>query len=255
MNGEVSATLDGQGKLVLMVAAAFAFTMTMSMAVTTAAAFAFAMTMTVTMSMTTAAAFAFTVTMSVATAATFSVFMIAISTASAAATFAAQHLDELLEFFIGGVAHGGHLTLEVERLASQGMVEVDHHSRVFYFEHQTVETVAVGVHQGENGTRVNGLLVEFAVDVEGLLREFEHVLLLIWSVSFLYAQREVEFIAFVEGGNVLLESIEGYAHAGDEVEGMFGSGLFHEFVDAFGVVGVEFVCHVDILVGSLFHNI
>lgn len=228
-----------------MVAATFAVTMVM----TAAAAFAFA----VTMSVATAATFAFAV--AVTTAATFSVFMIAVSTASAAATFAAQHLDELLELFIGGVAHGGHLTLEVERLASQGMVEVDHHSRVFYFEHQTIETVAVSVHQGENGTRVNGLLVEFAVDVEGLLREFEHVLLLIWSVGFLYAQREVEFIAFVEGGNVLLESIEGYAHAGDEVEGMFGSGLFHEFVDAFGVVGVEFVCHVDILVGSLFHNI
>ena len=252
MNGEVSATLDGQGKLVLMVAAAFAFTMTMSMAVTTAAAFAFAMTMT--MSVTTAAAFAFAVFVAVAAAA-FSVFMVAVSTASAASAFTAQHLDELLEFFIRGIAHGGHLTLEVERLASQGMVEVDHHSSVLHFEHQTVETVAVGVHQGENGTRVNGLLVEFAVDVEGLLREFEHVLLLIWSVGFLYAQREVEFIAFVEGGNVLLESIEGYAHAGDEVEGMFGSGLFHEFVDAFGVVGVEFVCHVDILVGSLFHNI
>ena len=229
-----------------MVAATFAVTMAM----TAAAAFAFA----VTMSVATAATFAFAMFVAVA-AATFSVFMIAVSTASAAATFAAQHLDELLELFIGGVAHGGYLTLEVERLASQGMVEVDHHSRVFYFEHQTVETVAVGVHQGENGTRVNGLLVEFAVDVEGLLREFEHVLLLIWSVGFLYAQREVEFIAFVEGGNVLLESIEGYAHAGDEVEGMFGSGLFHEFVDAFGVVGVEFVCHVDILVGSLFHNI
>lgn len=245
MKGEVSATLDGRGELVLMVAATFAVTMAM----TAAAAFAFA----VTMSVTTAATFAFAV--AVTTAAAFTVFMVAVSTASAAATFAAQHLDELLEFFIGGVAHGGYLTLEVERLASQGMVEVDHHSRVFYFEHQTVETVAVGVHQGENGTRVNGLLVEFAVDVEGLLREFEHVLLLIWSVGFLYAQREVEFIAFVEGGNVLLESIEGYAHAGDEVEGMFGSGLFHEFVDAFGVVGVEFVCHVDILVGSLFHNI
>ena len=68
------------------------------------------------------------------------------------------------------------------------------------------------------------------------------------AVGFVDGEGEVERFALGQRGHAVLERFEGDAHARDKLEGMFLRGPLHQLVDAFGVVGVEVVCHCDVLV-------
>lgn len=199
--------------------------------------------------------------MTTATTFTFAVFVtaiaiavaIAFTTTTAAATFAAHHLYETLELFIGSIAKGHHVAFEMKVFASEGMVEVDFYGIILYIEHKALEAVSVSVHEGKYCARVDHVFVKLSVDREGVLGEFEYAFFFVGAIGFLLLEHEVESITFVECKHFLLEGVEGYAHARYELEGMFCGSFFYELVNAFFVVGVEFVCHGDILVGSLFH--
>ena len=141
----------------------------------------------------------------------------------------------------------------MEGFAGEGMVEVDDHRVGLHFKHEAVKAHAVGIDEGKHGAGIDGLGVELAVDGKRLLGEFQHVFLHVRTVGFVHGEGEVEFLSFGERAYFFFKSVERCAHAGDKLEGMFGRSLFHEFVNALRVVSVEFVCHGDILVGSLFH--
>ena len=114
-----------------MVSAATSFTvafgMTMVMATTTAFTVAFGMTMVV------ATTTAFTVV--------FGVFVVmAITIASTivtttATTFTTQHIDITLYLFVSGIAQSNHSSLEMELLACQRIVKVNHNGLIFHFKH------------------------------------------------------------------------------------------------------------------------
>lgn len=202
------------------------------------------------MAMTAAAAVAvaFVLVVAMAFAVMVVVTFVAATVTAAAATLAAHHVEHALNFFCGGLACRHHFTAKVQGLAGKGMVEVYRHGVFLHLSHEALETVAVGIDEGQHGTGIYALFIETTVDAEHAFVEFHHVLLHVRAVSLLYGKREVELIAGCEAAHFFLKGIEREAHAGDELEGMVFRGFLYEFVNAFGVVGKKFVCHGDILV-------
>ena len=202
------------------------------------------------MAMTAAAAVAvaFVLVVAMAFAVMVVVTFVAATVAAAAATLAAHHVEHALNLFSGGLACRDYFAAKVQGLAGKGMVEVNRNGVFLHLGHQTLETVAVGIDEGQHGTGIYALFIETTVDAEHAFVEFHHVLLHVRAVSLLYGKREVELIAGCEAAHFFLKGIEREAHAGDELEGMVFRRFLYEFVDAFGVVGKKFVCHGDILV-------
>ena len=132
-----------------LVATAVAFAM---MAFSTTVAFASAVTLTATMTFT---AFAFTA--------------VSVATAASAVAFSAHELCHSCHFLGSSLAALSYLTLEVEYLASQRMVEVYFHLAVTDFQYHTIEAVAVLVLQRNDGAYLYVLCVKLAVDGEDFL--------------------------------------------------------------------------------------
>lgn len=195
-----------------------------------------------------AVAVAFMLVVAMAFAVMVVVAVVAATLAAAAATLAAHHVEHALNLFSGGLACRHHFAAKVQGLAGKGMVEVYRNGVFLHLGHQTLETVAVGIDEGQHGTGINALFIETAVNAEHAFIEFHHVLLHVRAVSLLNREREVELIAGGEAAHFLLKGIERETHAGDELEGVVFRGFLYKFVNAFGVVGKEFVCHGDILV-------
>lgn len=206
-----------------------------------AAAFAFAMLVLA------AAAFAVFVVMATATT-----FATAFAVAAAVAAFV---VDERLNFLVSGIAHGYNLALEVEVLAGERVVEVDDDGVVFELEHKALKAHAVGINQGQYGAGVNHVLVEAAVDGKCFLGQFDDVVLLVWAISLVNFQHKVESFAFGQGQYFAFKRVECNAKARDKLEGVLDGSLLNQFVNAFVVVGVQFVCYCYILVRCLlFHK-
>ena len=202
------------------------------------------------MAMTAAAAVAvaFVLVVAMAIAVMVVVTFVPATIAATAATLAAHHVEHALNLFSGGLACRHHFAAKVQGLAGKGMVEVYRHGAFLYFGHEALETVAIGIDEGQHGTGIYALFIETTVDAEHAFVEFHHVLLHVRAVSLLYGKREVELIAGCEATHFFLKGIERETHAGDELEGMVFRRFLYEFVNAFGVVGKKFVCHGDILV-------
>ena len=195
-----------------------------------------------------AVAVAFMLVIAMAFAVMVVVAVVAATVAAAAATLAAHHVEHALNLFSGGLACRHHFAAKVQGLAGKGMVEVYRNGVFLHLGHQTLETVAVGIDEGQHGTGIYALFVETSVDAEHAFVEFHHVLLHVRAVSLLDREREVKLVAGGEAAHFFLKGIERKAHAGDELEGVVFRGFLYKFVNAFGVVGKEFVCHGDILV-------
>lgn len=195
-----------------------------------------------------AVAVAFMLVMAMAFAVMVVVAVVAATVAAAAATLAAHHVEHALNLFSGGLACRHHFAAKVQGLAGKRMVEVHRNGAFLHFCHEALETVAVGIDEGQHGAGIDALFVETPVDAEHAFVEFHHVLLHVRAVSLLDREREVKLVAGGEAAHFLLKGIERETHAGDELEGVVFRGFLYKFVNAFGVVGKEFVCHGDILV-------
>ena len=195
-----------------------------------------------------AVAVAFMLVVAMAFAVMVVVAVVAAALAAAAATLAAHHVEHALYLFCRSLACRDYFAAKVQGLAGKGMVEVNRNGVFLHLGHQTLETVAVGIDEGQHGTGIDTLFVETPVDAEHAFVKFHHVLLHVRAVSLLDREREVELVASGKAAHFLLKGIERETHAGDELEGVVFRGFLYEFVNAFGVVGKEFVCHGDILV-------
>ena len=231
--------------------AAFAVTMTMSFAMT-AAATAFAVTVTMSFTMT-AAATAFAVTVAMFFAMTAAAAAFAAIVATAAAALAAHHVDQTLYFRIGSIAHLHHVSLEMQVLTGQRVIQVNNHFVGLYFEHNALKTITVAVHQGQHGTGIYHIFVKMSVHAEHLFVKLYHVFIHVRAVSIVYFQLKVKSIAGSQCADFLFKRVERHTHAGDKLERMLSRSFLYQFVNTFFVVAIEFVCHGDILVGSLFH--
>ena len=125
--------------------------------------------------MATAVAFAmmaFSTTMAFAATVTFAAFAftaVSVATATSAVAFSAHELCHSCHFLGSSLAALSYLTLEVEYLASQRMVEVYFHLAVTDFQYHTIEAVAVLVLKRNDGAYLYVLCVKLAVDGEDFL--------------------------------------------------------------------------------------
>ena len=182
------------------VSAAAAFIVVMLMSATVTAAFA-AFIVVMLMSATVTAAFAAVTVMMSATAAA-----------------ACQVLDEMLYFLLGGLTVLNDCTREVQRLACQGMVGIDGHAVFLNLHHLSHKLVVLVVHQGDNGTLKNILVVEMSVYGKYLAVHLVHTLGYILAESLCWSQLEIKVAALLKALYLLLEGIECYAEAGDKLK-------------------------------------
>lgn len=122
------------------------------------------------MAFSTTVAFASAVTLaSTVTFAAFAFTAVSVATAASAVAFTAHELCHSCHFLGSSLAALSYLTLEVEYLASQRMVEVYFHLAVTDFQYHTVEAVAVLILQRNDGAYLYVLCVKLAVDGEDFL--------------------------------------------------------------------------------------
>ena len=115
---------------------------------------------------------AFSTTVTFAATMTFTAFAftaVSVATATSAVAFSAHELCHSCLFLGSSLAALSYLTLEVDYLASQRMVEVYFHLAVTDFQYHTIEAVAVLVLQRNDGAYLYVLCVKLAVDGEDFL--------------------------------------------------------------------------------------
>ena len=100
-----------------------------------------------------------------------------------------------MNLFVGSLARLYNLSLEVECLAGQGVVEIHFHLVVGDGKHTTVKSVAVFILQGHDGIHEDIVVVEMSVDREYFLVQVKHMGVFIVAVSLLLGQCEVETVA------------------------------------------------------------
>ena len=140
-------------------ATAVAFAM-MAFAATVAFSTTVALTATVTLT---------TMTFATMTFAAFAFTAVSVATAASSVAFSAHELCHSCHFLGSSLAALSYLTLEVECLASQRMVEVYFHLAVTDFQYHTIEAVAVLVLQRNDSAYLYVLCVKLAVDGEDFL--------------------------------------------------------------------------------------
>ena len=101
----------------------------------------------------------------------------------------------------------------MERLACKRVVEVNDHFVFLDIGDEALEAVSIGIYQGDDVARIDGVFVEFAVNAEDGLVELDDVLLNVRAVCIVNREREVEIVAFVEFGDVVFKSVERYAES------------------------------------------
>ena len=170
--------------------------------------------------MTVSAAFAFAV---MTAAFTFAVMSAALafavmSAAATALTTASQVLDQVLYLLVGSLAVFLDLTSEVQSFASQRVVGVHRDAVGLYLHDLRHEVVIVVVGEGDDGPLIDIIAVELTVDGEDLASELVLSLWHIVTEGLCGLQGEVEAVALGVLHEFLLETVEGYAEAGDKLK-------------------------------------
>ena len=114
----------------------------------------------------------FSTTVALTATVTFTAFAftaVSVATAASSVAFSAHELCHSCHFLGSSLTALSYLTLEVEYLASQRMVEVYFHLAVTDFQYHTIEAVAVLVLQRKDGAYLYVLCVKLAVDGEDFL--------------------------------------------------------------------------------------
>ena len=95
---------------------------------------------------------------------------VAVAAAATAAAFATtrQLFHQQRNLIVGSLAVLQHFALEEERLASQGVIQVNLDFRFAHFHHATEEAAALLVLHLDNGVLIDVLMVEASVDKEHL---------------------------------------------------------------------------------------
>ena len=220
---------------------------------TAATTFVIAMT-----AVTAAATFVTFVTFVTAVTAT-AAFMAFVTAAAAAvattmaAALAAHVIDHGLDFLVRSLAALHHATLEVELLASQRMVEVQRHLVVSNVDNSCHEALSLLVLKRHDGALEDILFVETAVHHEHLLLKSDDVLVDIRAIGIVLAENEIEVGTLLQVHKSVLESIEGYAEARNELERLCGGSLFNHGVGAIGIYRIQLVRNRNKLVAFLLH--
>ena len=196
------------------------------------------------------------VAMTAATAA-FMVMLMLVATALAvvaSATVVAHVVQHVLNLLVGGLTVFQHDACKLQGTASQRVVGVDGHAVLVNFQDTGHEAMLLLVHQGDDGSLVDVLVVEVAVDGEVLAQHLVHTILFVLAEGIGRSQREVELVASLQGSDALLEAVERKAEAADERKGFALLGLLFQLLAAVGIDRVELIAHGDVLVLFVVHK-
>ena len=156
------------------------------------------------MAVSAAAAFFVVMVVTTAVATAFAVVAVVVS---ATAASACQVLDEVLYLVVGSLTVLNHSACKVERLTSQGMVGVEGDAVFLNLQDFGHETVVFVVHQGDDGTFVDIVVVEMTVDHERLPAQFMNTFRVVCSECVSGLQGEVERCAALFLDQLLLEGV------------------------------------------------
>ena len=150
-------------------------------------------------------------------AATASVVMIATSVTTAAAS-ASHVLDKVLNLLLSSFAVLNNAALEVKSLASERVVGVNSNTIFLNLGYLSHKLVLFVIHQSDNSSFENILVVEVPVNGEHLAAHLVHTLGNILAKSFSRSQLEIEIAAFLQALHLFLESIKCYAESCDKLK-------------------------------------
>lgn len=165
------------------------------------------------------AAAAIVVVMMMVVIATLVIATLVVATASAATAASASHvLYKVLNLLLGGLAVLDDLTLEVESLAGQRMIGVDGYAVFLDLNDLGHELVILIVHQSDNCTLENIIVVEVAIYSEYLAANLMYTLGYILAESLSRSEFEIKVATLLQILYFLLECIESYAESCDKLE-------------------------------------
>ena len=84
--------------------------------------------------------------------------------ASTAAALTAQMVQHVLNLLVGGIAILKHYASKLQRVACQGVIGIYHHAVFFYGCDAGHEALLVGIHECDNGSRKDVLVVKVPID-------------------------------------------------------------------------------------------
>jgi hypothetical protein len=165
------------------------------------------------------AAAALVVVMMMLVIATLVATTLVVATTSAATAASASHvLDKMLDLLLGSLAVLDDLTLEVECLASQRVIGINGNAVFLDLNDLGHELVVLIVHQSDNGTLENIIVVEVAIYGEYLAANLMYTLGYILAESLCRSEFEIKVATLLQILYFLLECIESYAESGDKLE-------------------------------------
>ncbi len=163
------------------------------------------------------------------------------SAAATALTTASQVLDQVLYLLVSSLAVFLDLTCEVQSFASQRVVGVHRDAVGLYLHDLRHEVVIVVVGEGDDGPLIDIIAVELAVDGEDLASELVLSLWHIVAEGLCRLQGEVEAVALGVLHEFLLETVEGYAEAGDKLKRALVASLLLQLLAAILSDGVKLI--------------
>ena len=177
--------------------------------------------------------------------------MFVVVIATTATTFTRHHVESALDFFIGSLTCFHHCAFIVQCFASQWMIQVENHEVFFDFEHKTIEAEAIFIDEWEHSSWINSIGVKATIDNEGLFGHFNHMFFLVRAIGFLYTQRKLESIAFVEVCHLTFKGFQSHAQARNKLKWVLRWGFFNDFADACFIVCEELIGNSNITIGHL----
>lgn len=150
-------------------------------------------------------------------AATASIVMIATSVTTAAAS-ASHVLDKVLNLLLSSFAVLNNAALEVKSLASERVVGVNSNTIFLNLGYLSHKLVLFVIHQSDNSSFEDILVVEVPVNGEHLAAHLVYTLSDILAKSLCRSKLEVEVATFLKSLHLLLESIECYAESCDKLK-------------------------------------
>jgi len=165
------------------------------------------------------AAAAIVVVMMMVVIATLVIATLVVATTSAATAASAGHvLDKMLNLLLGSLAVLDDLTLEVESLASQRVIGINGYAIFLDLNDLGHELMVLIVHQSDNCTLENIIVVEVTIYGENLTTNLMYTLGYILAESLCRSKFEIEIATFLQILYFLLECIESYAESSDKLE-------------------------------------
>ena len=124
----------------------------------------------------------------------------------------------MLNFLFGSLAVFNNLTLEVQGFACQWVVGVNSNTIFFDLYHFSHELMILVVHQCDNGTFEDVIVVEMTVNGKYLAAYFVYTFSNVLAKSLGRSQFEIEIAALLKTFDLLLEGIKSYTEAGDKLK-------------------------------------